>query len=83
MLICISFTQKEDEKLIEKKRIKIEKPKSFDEFKKNILSEFDLQNLDNVNIYSIDYEGDKILIDNESYEDEENIVFKVIYDESL
>ena len=70
---------------IEKKKFQIKKPKSLKEFKKLVLSDFNKDNNPNyIKIYSIEWNGQANEVKNNSdYKEEDNIFFKVIYDEEL
>ena len=69
-------------KEIEKRKYQIKKPKSLKDFRKLLLSEFKTNNLNFIKIYSMDWDGEANEIKEDiDFQDEDNIAFKVIYDE--
>ena len=75
----ISTGKKKD---IEKRKCQIKKPKSLNDFKTFLKSEFKTDNPNFIKIYSIDWDGEANEIkDNEDFQDEDNIAFRAVYDE--
>ena len=72
-----------EKKEVEKKKFQMKKPHSFNDFKKHLLKEFNSNNENTLTIYSIDWDGELTEITEEGeFLDEDNIAFKVVYDES-
>ena len=69
-------------KEIEKRKIQIKKPKSLKDFYNFLMDEFKTQKKNFIRIYSMDWDGEANEIKEDlDFQDEDNIAFKVIYDE--